>query len=74
MDVNYPSLSKRVQSIFIDLLFMIALMFSAGWILDKINPADEGQDELIRAVLFVGIFPVYYKVFSWMAFVHYYKF
>ena len=62
MSENYPSLSKRFQSIFIDLLFMIALMFLAGWILDKIDPADEGQDGLIRAILFVSIWGVYEPV------------
>ena len=62
MSVNYPSLSKGVQSIFIDLLFMIALMFLAGWVLDKINPSDEGQDGLIRAILFVSIWGIYEPV------------
>ena len=62
MSVNYPSLSKGVQSIFIDLLLMIALMFLAGWVLDKINPSDEGQDGLIRAILFVSIWGIYEPV------------
>jgi uncharacterized RDD family membrane protein YckC len=62
MSVNYPSLSKRVQSIFIDLLFMILLMFLAGLILEKINGNSEEGDEWLRAILFVSIWGVYEPV------------
>ena len=59
MDIVYPSLSKRVQSLFIDALLMIVLMMLSGWVLDKINPAQEEGDEWIRAALFIGIWGVY---------------
>jgi uncharacterized RDD family membrane protein YckC len=59
MQIAYPSLSKRVQSIFIDLLLMIGLMAVSGWILDKINPEQKEGDEWVRAVLFIGIWGVY---------------
>ena len=59
MDIVYPSLSKRVQSLFIDALLMIVMMFFAGWILDKMNPEQEEGDEWIRAALFIGIWGVY---------------
>ena len=59
MDIVYPSLSKRVQSLFIDGLLMIVLMMLSGWVLDKINPQQEEGDEWIRAALFIGIWGVY---------------
>jgi uncharacterized RDD family membrane protein YckC len=59
MQIAYPSLSKRVQSIFIDLLLMIGLMAVSGWIMDKINPEQKEGDEWVRAVLFIGIWGVY---------------
>jgi len=59
MDVVYPSLSKRVQSLFIDALLMIGLMMLFGWILDRINPNQKEGDEWIRAVLFIAIWGVY---------------
>ena len=59
MQIAYPSLSKRIQSIFIDLLLMIGLMAASGWILDKINPEQKEGDEWLRAVLFIGIWGVY---------------
>jgi len=62
MDIVYPSLSKRVQSLFIDALLMIAMMLFAGWILDKMNPEQENGDEWIRAALFIGIWAVYEPV------------
>jgi uncharacterized RDD family membrane protein YckC len=62
MEINYPSLSKRVQSIFIDGLLMIGLMLVSGWVLDKINPEQKEGDEWIRAVLFIGIWGVYEPV------------
>jgi uncharacterized RDD family membrane protein YckC len=59
MDIVYPSLSKRVQSLFIDGLLMIGLMMLSGWVLDKVNPNQEEGDEWIRAILFIGIWGVY---------------
>ena len=61
-EILYPTLSKRVQSIFIDLLFMILMMLVSGWILDKLNPQQEEGDEWIRAALFVGIWGIYEPV------------
>lgn len=55
MDHNYPSLLDRVQSIFIDLLFIVILMFLFSSILDKFeNPPD-----WVRIVLFFGIWAIY---------------
>jgi len=62
MDIVYPSLSKRVQSLFIDGLLMIAMMLFASWILDKSNPEQEEGDEWIRAVLFIAIWGIYEPV------------
>lgn len=59
MEIVYPSLSKRVQSLFIDSLLMIGLMLLSGWVLDKINPKQEEGDEWIRAALFIGVWGVY---------------
>ena len=59
MEVNYPSLAKRIPSIFIDSLMIIALMFLSGWILDKMNPEQNEGDEWIRIVLFIALWGVY---------------
>jgi len=59
MEVNYPSLAKRIQSIFIDSLLIIVLMFLSGWILDKMNPEQNEGDEWIRIVLFIALWGVY---------------
>lgn len=62
MDIVYPSLSKRVQSLFIDGLLMIVLMMLAAWLLDKMNPKQEDGDEWLRAVLFIAIWGIYEPV------------
>jgi len=59
MEVNYPSLAKRIQSIFIDSLLIIVLMFLSAWILDKMNPKQNEGDEWIRIVLFIALWGVY---------------
>src|SRR5678815_2062789 len=59
MEVNYPSLAKRIQSIFIDSLLIIVLMFLSAWILDKMNPEQNEGDEWIRIVLFIALWGVY---------------
>ena len=52
---DYPLLSERIQSTFIDTIFIIILMFiSASW-LDKYEHAPDW----IRIVLFFGIWAVY---------------
>ena len=52
---HYPTLSDRVQSTFIDSVFIVILMFSFGSVLDKY----EGAPDWIRIALFISIFAVY---------------
>jgi uncharacterized RDD family membrane protein YckC len=55
METQYPSLSERVQSIFIDSIIIILLMFLFASILERFeNPPD-----WIRIALFFGIWGVY---------------
>lgn len=55
MTETYPPLSDRIQSTFIDTLFIVGLMFVIAGILDKMdNPPD-----WLRIVLFVSIWLVY---------------
>jgi uncharacterized RDD family membrane protein YckC len=52
---EYPSLSDRVQSTFIDSIFILMMMFVFASILDKYeNPPD-----WIRIVLFFGLWAIY---------------
>jgi uncharacterized membrane protein YeaQ/YmgE (transglycosylase-associated protein family) len=62
MEIEYPDLKTRVQSIFIDTVLMIILMFLAGWILDKINPGQEEEDGWVRALIFISIWGIYEPV------------
>ena len=62
MELTYAGLAKRIQSIFIDLFLMPAMMLIAAWVLDKINPEQLDKDEWIRAFLFIGIWGVYEPV------------
>ena len=59
MIVGYPTLVKRVQSIFVDGIFILLLMFGISALIDK-----TGYDapEWLRAVLFIGIWFVYEPV------------
>ena len=60
METRYPDLKTRIQSIFIDSMLMIALMFLSAWILDKINPSQqEEEDGMLRAIIFISIWGVY---------------
>ena len=53
--VEYPSLSDRVQSTFIDLMFIMLMMFAFASILDRFqNPPD-----WIRIVFFFAIWAIY---------------
>jgi uncharacterized RDD family membrane protein YckC len=53
--INYPTLSDRVQSTFIDTVFIVILMFALATILDKYeNPPD-----WIRIALFFGLWVIY---------------
>lgn len=63
METRYPDLKTRIQSIFIDTMLMIALMFLSAWILDKINPSQQEEDDgLLRAIIFISIWGVYEPV------------
>lgn len=53
--LRYPSLLTRIQSVFVDGILIILLMFLAGKILDQYETAPDW----IRIVLFVGIWGVY---------------
>jgi len=55
MQYEYPSLSDRIQSIFIDQILIISLMFVSASILDKY----ENAPDWIRIVLFFGIWAIY---------------
>jgi len=57
-NTEYPLLGDRVQSTFIDSIFIIILMFIAASILDRYeNPPD-----WIRIALFVGLWAIYEPV------------
>ena len=53
--VSYPTISDRVQSTFIDTIFIIIMMFVFASILDKYGDSPDW----IRIVLFFGIWGVY---------------
>jgi hypothetical protein len=54
-EVTYPSLSDRVQSTFMDGIFIIIMMFLAGTIMDRY----ENVPDWIRIIVFVGLWAVY---------------
>ena len=54
-EVTYPSLSDRVQSTFIDTIFIIILMYASASALDRY----ENAPGWIRIALFFGIWGVY---------------
>lgn len=55
MEYQYPTLIDRVQSIFIDLLFIVVLMFVFSAVFDHFgDPPD-----WLRIVLFFGIWAIY---------------
>lgn len=56
--LNYPSLSERVQSTFIDTIIIVVLMFSFSAILEKYDDAPDW----VRIALFAGVFLVYEPV------------
>ena len=53
--VNYPTIADRVQSTFIDAIFIIIMMFVFASILDKYG----STADWIRIALFFGIWGVY---------------
>src|SRR5882672_7475084 len=56
--VEYPNLSDRVQSTFIDGIFIVIMMFVFASILDKY----ENAPDWIRIVLFFGLWAIYEPV------------
>jgi uncharacterized RDD family membrane protein YckC len=61
MTIKYPSLVKRIQSILIDTLLMVVLMFVVAWVMDSIK-VEEEQEGLVKAIIFVCIWGVYEPV------------
>ena len=55
VQIEYPSLADRVQSTFIDTIFIIVLMFISASLLDRY----ENAPKWIRIALFFGIWGVY---------------
>jgi hypothetical protein len=55
VQLSYPTISDRVQSTFIDTIFIVVLMFLVASFLDKF----EGTPEWIRIALFFCIWGVY---------------
>ena len=53
--LRYPNLLTRIQSVFIDGLIILLLMFLAGKILDKF----ETVPDWVRIVLFFGVWAIY---------------
>ncbi len=62
--VEYPTLSDRVQSTFIDTIFIVILMFVFASVLDKY----ENAPDWIRIALFFGLWAVYEPVCTSMGF------
>lgn len=52
----FPTLVKRIQSSFIDLLFIVLLMLPASRLLDSLG---EGAPEWINIVIFLALWGVY---------------
>ena len=53
--IEYPDLSERVQSTFIDAIFIVLMMFCCASMLDRY----ENAPDWIRIVLFFGLWAVY---------------
>jgi uncharacterized RDD family membrane protein YckC len=63
-DVDYPTLSDRVQSTFIDGILIILLMFAFASILNRY----ENAPDWIRTALFFGIWGIYEPVCTTLGF------
>ena len=63
-EVEYPTLSDRVQSTFIDSLFIISMMFVLSAVLERY----ENPPNWIRIALFFGIWFVYEPVCTSLGF------
>lgn len=55
MEEKYPLLSDRIQSTFIDMVLIVALLFLFTNILDNFNHVPDA----IRMILFIGLFILY---------------
>jgi uncharacterized RDD family membrane protein YckC len=55
MEPQYPSLADRIQTIFIDGVFICVLMFFFSWLLDKFTTVPDWT----RIALFFGIWAIY---------------
>jgi uncharacterized RDD family membrane protein YckC len=63
-EIEYPTLSDRVQSTFIDTILIILLMFASASILERY----ENAPDWIRIVLFFGLWGVYEPVCTTLGF------
>lgn len=52
---SYPALSERIQSSFIDGIFLVILMFIASAVMDRYEPVPDW----VRMVVFFGIWGLY---------------
>ena len=59
MDKKYPYLIDRIQSVFIDLLLIISIMFLVSYLLEKFDQVPDW----VRISLFVGIWIIYEPLF-----------
>ena len=59
MEIRYPDLKTRVQSMLIDSMVIVVLMFGAAWILDKSGIGGDENEGWIKAVVFIAIWGVY---------------
>ena len=62
MEIKYTGLIKRIQSIFVDTLLMILLMFISAEVFDKIGFINEENEALARGLVFFGVWGVYEPV------------
>ncbi|HNP22043.1 MAG TPA: RDD family protein [Panacibacter sp.] len=58
MEEKYPDLSERVQSTFIDTVFVVIMCFAFATMLDHYENAPDG----LRIAMFIGIFFAYEPV------------
>ena len=64
IEIEYPTLSERVQSTFIDTIFIVVMMFVIASLLNRY----ENAPDWIRIVLFFGIWGVYEPVCTSLGF------
>jgi uncharacterized RDD family membrane protein YckC len=55
MEPKYPLLTERVQSTFIDTIFLVIAMFITSAILERY----ENTPDLVRIIAFIGIWVIY---------------